>query len=175
MALDHGAVNAGQIRVGSILRFSSIEHFKEEVEKAERIQSLYTVFDDKERVEALLKDVVEADMGLSVVVSGLFDEVDGMCQQLGIKRHTAQCSLGVWGKVERLPPKEILDITTMCGHSMVSPSLVRRTAAEVKNDTISLEEAGQILARPCLCGIFNPRRAEELLERYITAAIDDGI
>jgi len=173
MALKHGAVNAGQIRVGNIFRFSSPEELLAVVEKSEHIYSLYTVFDDREKVQALLKDVVTADLGLSVVVSGLFDEVDKMCQEVGIKRHTAQCSLGVWGKREKLPPEEILDITTMCGHGMVSANLVRRMATEVRKGLTSLEVAASIMAKPCVCGVFNPKRAEDLLRQCIAAGIGE--
>ena len=175
MALEHDAVNAGQIRMGNMFCFSSSEELLEAMGKAERIQSVYTVFDDREKVLSLLEDVVKADLGLSVVVSGLFDEIEKMCQALGIKRHTAQCSLGVWGKTEKLPPQEILDITTMCGHGMVSANLVRQTATEVRRGMVSLEKAGQTLARPCVCGVFNPKRAEELLKRCIATDISNNI
>ena len=93
-----------------------------------------------------------------------------MCMAADIKRHTAQCSLGVWGKVERLPQAEILDISTMCGHGMISFNLVRRMATDVRNHSISLEEAAGIMAKPCVCGIFNPKRAEDLLMTYIAGS-----
>jgi len=130
-------------------------------------KKIYMVFDDRAKVEAFVNEVVKADMGISVIVSGLFMEVDEICQKAGIKRHTAQCSLGVWGKVERLPQQEILDITTMCGHGMVSFGLMRRMAANVRNGLVSLEEAAGIMAKPCVCGAFNPKRAEDILRKYI--------
>jgi len=89
------------------------------------------------------------------------------------ERHTAQCPLGVWGKTDRLPPEEILDITTMCGHGMISSSLVRRMAREVSQGLISFEEAAGKLARPCSCGIFNPKRAEDLLRVVIEKGAGD--
>ena len=163
LGLKHGAVNAGSggIRVGNMFT-ASPEQLVERVAKAGNV---YTVFDDKEKVEAFIKDLVKAELGLSVVVSGLFEEVDGMCQAAGIKRHTSQCSLGVWGKVARLPDQEILDHTTMCGHGMIASNLVQRMANAVEKGSITLEEAAAIIAKPCVCGIFNPKRAEELLGR----------
>jgi hypothetical protein len=118
-------------------------------------------------VEDFVKDIVEANLGLSVIVSGLFDEVDEVCQAVGIKRHTAGCSLGVWGRIEKLPQAEVLDITTMCGHGMISSNLVRRMATEIRKGLTNFEEAARIMAKPCTCGIFNPKRAEELLRQYI--------
>jgi len=163
MGYKHGPLNAGPARVGDMF-MSSPETV---IERVVRARSAYVVFDDRNKVEALLNDVVEANLGLSVIVSGLFDEVDKVCQAVGIKRHTAGCSLGVWGRVERLPEAEVLDIATMCGHGMVSFNLVRRMAAEIKKGLTSFEEAGRILAKPCTCGIFNPKRAEDLLRQYI--------
>ena len=164
MGYQYGPVNAGPARTGDVF-LSSPEKVLERVVRA---SSAYLVYDDRAKVEALVKDVVRADLGLSVIVSGLFDEVDGICRAAGIRRHTAQCSLGVWGKIEKLPPPEILDVSTMCGHGMVSFNLVQRTVMAVDKGIVSLEEAGRILARPCACGIVNPRRAQELLKDYIS-------
>jgi len=167
MGYKYGPVNAGPARVGDVF-MSSPEKL---VERLARASIAHIVFDGRRKIEAFVNDLVKADLGLSVVVSGLFDEVDEVCQAVGIKRHTAQCSLGVWGRVEKLPQAEILDITTMCGHGLVSSNLVRRMASEVSRGLISLKEAGRIMAKPCSCGIFNPKRTEELLTRYIAASI----
>ena len=169
MGYKYNPVNAGPARTGDVFMSSP----EKVVERVARAGSAYLVLDNKEKVEAFVKDVVEADLGLSVIVSGLFDEVDEVCQAAGIKRHTAQCSLGVWGNVKRLPEEEILDITTMCGHSMVSFNLVRRMATEVSKGMISIKEAGRIMARPCSCGIFNPKRAEDLLRQYIATGLGE--
>jgi len=165
MGYKHDPLNAGPAHAGDTFMASPEQVVKEMAQ--EKGPGAYMVFDDRGKVEALLKDVLETDLGLSVVVSGLFDEVEEICRAADIKRHTAQCSLGVWGKVERLPQGEILDITTMCGHGMISFNLVKRMAVEVKRKLCSIEEAGRIMAKPCTCGVFNPRRAEELLRQYI--------
>jgi len=163
MGYKYNPVNAGPARLGDMFMSSP----EELVDRLARAGIGHLVFDERGKVEAFINDVVKADLGLSVVVSGLFDEVDKMCRSAGIKRHTVQCSLGIWGKVEKLPQAEILDITTMCGHGMVSSNLVRRMAIEVTKHSTSLEEAGRIMARPCSCGVFNPKRAEDLIVRYI--------
>jgi hypothetical protein len=169
LGYKYGPVNAGPARTGD--RFMSDP--EKLVDRLARASIGHLVFDDREKVKGFIKELVEADLGLSVVVSGLFDEVGDMCQAAGIKRHTAQCSLGVWGNVETLPDEKILDITTMCGHSMVSFNLVQRMAREVQKGLLSLDEAGRKMARPCSCGVFNPKRAEELLKRCIEAGVGE--
>jgi hypothetical protein len=59
----------------------------------------------------------------------------------------------------------VLEITTMCGHGQVSRYLVDDLAEKVKKGSLSLEEAGRELGKPCLCGLFNPKRAEMLLQK----------
>ncbi len=169
LALEHEPVNIGSPRVGNIYTTSPQEMIAGLANK----KKVYVTFADRAKAEAVVKEVVKADLGISVVVSGLFDQVDNMCQAAGIKRHTAQCSLGVWGKTGKLPEKEIMDITTMCGHGMISFSLVRRMASDVRKGLINLEQAAGILARPCVCGIFNPKRAEELLKKCIDCGIGE--
>ena len=168
LGLKYDPVNIGSPRVGNMFTLSSPQELMEGVISEKKV---YMVLDDREKTEAFVKDVVKADIGVSVVVSGLFDEVDGVCQAAGIKRHTVQCSLGVWGGTKQLPPAEIVDISTMCGHGMVSFNLVRRMAVDVKNKQLSLQEAAGIMAKPCVCGIFNPNRAEDLLRQYINGSL----
>ena len=124
---------------------------------------VHAVFDNEEDAAAMLKDAKEADMGLSLVVSGLFDRVQGMCQKSGIHRHAATYSLGIWGKTEKLPPDEVLDVTTLCGHGMVSASRVNTMAEDVRAGRKSAEDAAKELAKQCDCGVFNPSRAAKLL------------
>lgn len=163
MGYKYGPVNAGPARTGD--RF--IVESQKVLDRISRATSAYLVFDSKIKAEVLVADVVKADLGLSVIVSGLFDEVDCMCKKAGIKSHTAMCSLGVWGKTDLLPEdEEVLDIATMCGHSMVGFNLVKKIAEDVRTGHITLEEASRTLARPCSCGVFNPVRARELIQKF---------
>jgi hypothetical protein len=163
MGLKYGPVNAGPARTGD--RFM-VEPQKV-LDRIARATSAYVVYDNREKTEALVADVVKADLGLSVIVSGLFDEVDCMCEKAGIRSHTTMCSLGVWGKTDLLPKEsEILDIATMCGHSMVGFNLIRKIAEDVRTGQTSLEDASRILARPCSCGVFNPARASEQIQKF---------
>jgi hypothetical protein len=157
LGCNHGPVNGGPARTGD--RF--IVEPGRVVERISRASSAYLVFDSREKAEALVMDVAKADMGISVIVSGLFEEVDCMCQKAGIKRHTEM------GRTELLPrDEEVLDIATMCGHSMVGFNLIRKLADDVRDGRTSLDEAARVLARPCSCGVFNPTRAGDLLKQY---------
>jgi len=63
-----------------------------------------------------------------------------------------------------LPDEDILSITTMCGHHMISPNLVKKLVEDVKKGKITPEKAAWKLATFCPCGIFNHVRAEKLIE-----------
>ena len=166
LSMKHNPVNYGALRVNNMFNMSYDDLYK----GLEKENKVYAVFDNKEAAAAFIKEVKEADFGISIIVSGLIDEVKKISKANGITPHTAQCSLGVWGKTELLPEPAILDITTMCGHAMVSFNLVRRMAEEVKHGRITLKDAGAKLAKPCRCGVFNPKRAEEILKDYIATS-----
>ena len=106
----------------------------------------------------------EIDLGLSVVVSGLHDEVEKCCRNAGLKRHTVNQSLGRWGRIDRLPSEEVLEINTMCGHGMVAVGLIEEIAGRVRAGELTAEEGAEELFKPCMCGIFNPVRAAGLLK-----------
>jgi hypothetical protein len=103
-----------------------------------------------------------------VVVSGIFEIVDKCLEEAGLKHHTANFSLGIWGKTEKLPGNDILEVTTMCGHGLISPNLVTAMVKEIKAGTKTTEEAAKTLTPNCTCGIFNPVRAAELLAAIAT-------
>ena len=124
----------------------------------------HAVFCNPEDVTAVLKEVKEADLGLSVVVSGIFEKVDDCIEKAALKHHTANFSLGTWGRTEKLPPYEILEVTTMCGHAMIAPNLVKEMVKEIKAGTKTPEDAAKLLAPQCACGVFNTRRTAKLLK-----------
>ena len=166
ISLKYEPVNAGASKIGNVF---SVDWQKliDEISKADEVGAAHVVFDSVDKVAGFLKDIVRADLGLSVVVSGLHAETDRMCREAGTRRHTVQHSLGVWGKTKLLPHPKIMEITTMCGHSAVPPNLVRRMAGAVRSGSLSLEQAAVELAKPCVCGIFNPKRAQALIQEYI--------
>ncbi|MDH4265723.1 MAG: hypothetical protein OEW45_08815 [Deltaproteobacteria bacterium] len=125
------------------------------------------VFKDKESLIACMKELKKKDQGISIVVSGLFDEVFDCCHQAGLKPPLIEFALGVHGNTKKLWPPEILDFVTMCGHGLVSGRLVKKMVQDIKKKKITVEKAAIELAKPCLCGIFNPYRAAKLLRKMV--------
>ena len=123
------------------------------------------VFDNPDAVKATLTDLKAADLGVSVVVSGLIDQVQQCCRDSGLSLHTVEHSLGIMGRKDRLPAAEIVDITSLCGHGMVSYNLINRMINLVKLRRLTAQAAATYLTKPCTCGSFNPKRAEAILER----------
>jgi len=124
---------------------------------------IFTNIDD---VKAVLKELTEADLGFSVVVAGIFDEVFGACKEAGSGPHTINMSAETFGRMELIPEPKILEITTMCGHHMVSPYLVTHLAGQVKRNRISAQDAAVEMAKQCTCNFFNAVRGAKLLEAY---------
>ncbi|MCL4535557.1 MAG: hypothetical protein M1370_10415 [Bacteroidetes bacterium] len=120
-------------------------------------------FDSREKMGEVIKRLAEADLGLSVTVSGLIDEVVPMARSAGLEPHTINLSLGVHGNTGCLPDEKVREITTMCGHALVATNLARAMMKEVKAGRKSLDEAAIKLAQPCFCGIFNTERAKQIL------------
>ena len=59
------------------------------------------VFKDKKSLIACMKELKEKNIGISVVVSGLFDEVFECCQKAGINPPLIEFALGIHGNKER--------------------------------------------------------------------------
>ena len=95
-----------------------------------------------------------------------FEPVRKGCERFGQKpaSHTMEHSLGVWGRTDKLPKRGILEISTMCGHGMVYFNLVKEAVEDVRGNRVTAQEAALKLTEPCVCGVFNPNRAVQLLE-----------
>lgn len=166
MALEAGAIKIGDARLGNEYHQGGVEKVIENVEDRAVVHAVFKQKDSLIKVLAALK---EADLGLSVVVSGLFDQVGQCCRNVGLEKHTINQSLGRWGRTDKLPTQEILQLNTMCGHGMVTVGLIQEVIADVKAGRCTPEEGAELLFQPCMCGIFNPFRAARLL-RETTAA-----
>ncbi len=125
---------------------------------------VHMVFTNTEDLTRCMADLKAADLGISVVVSGVFEEIFKCCKKAGLRPHTVNYSLGVRGRTDKLPPKEVLEITTMCGHALVAPNLVKKLVNDIEKGKETCDGAAAKLAKNCVCGIFNPRRASELLQ-----------
>jgi hypothetical protein len=123
------------------------------------------VFTDLDTLQKVVEELIQADLGISINISGLMDEVQACCRKAGLERHSVEHSLGFWGSKDRLPEREILEINTMCGHGMVSFNFIRKMIDYVKLRRLTPQKAAKLMAKCCECGAFNPIRAEMLLEK----------
>jgi hypothetical protein len=161
--LRHHPVNYGDMVTGNC-------HVKSREEIARNIQStsiIHGVFTDAKQVVQVLKELKAADLGMSIIVTGVHDETEKCCLESGLPKHTVEHSLGIFGRRKKLPPDETLQLTTMCGHGMVPANLVERVIVEIKRGKKNLREGAIELTKPCHCGVYNPVRAEHLLKRLL--------
>ncbi len=162
LALEAGAIKIGDCRSGNEYYQGSVDKILENVEDRAVI---HAVFKNKEGVILALKKLKKAELGMSIVVSGLFSEVEDCCRHSGLEPHSINQSLGRWGSVEKLPKNEVVEIHTMCGHGMVSVNLINKVVDRIKAGRTTPEKAAENLFKPCMCGIFNPHRAALLLRQ----------
>jgi len=154
-----GSVNWGDVKSGPIVSVPLAE-IKEKVTEKSRIRGVFT---SRAQVIEFLKKMKEADLGFCVIISGLLDQVFSACQEAGVKPHTMNYALGVFGNKKLLADEDTLAITTMCGHHMIPDDFVAKTRERVQDGKLSPEKASLELAKLCPCGIFNQERARELL------------
>jgi hypothetical protein len=161
---EAGPNNIGSYETGTIYTGVTIDDIRNNMPETPRVRCC---FDSKEKMFEVLKRIKEEELGLSITVSGLNDDILDMCQELDIKPHSVNYSLGIHGATEKLPPEEVLEILTMCGHGMISKDLVAKAIEQVKRGKKTPHEAAVMVAQPCVCGIFNVSRAEKLFSKYI--------
>jgi hypothetical protein len=176
MSLEFRPVNVGDARHGGALRPSKemapTSHwnrdmhpdFPQVVAGLDTPTTAAAVFDNLEAAENFVKAVREADLGLSVNISTSIDGAEQVCHAAGLCRHSVGYSLGFEGKTEHLPNEDVLKLSTMCGHGMVSANLARKMIDWVKEGRRTPAEAVTYMARFCSCGIFNPVRAQRVIE-----------
>lgn len=125
-------------------------------------------YDSTEDVGELVKHLSDEELGFSVVVSGVFENTVNICQKAGFNPHTANMSMEAIGRTELLPEDRILELMTMCGHSLVGEHLCKHLIDRVRKGKMTAEEAGLELGKQCVCNFFNPVRAAKIIEEYIT-------
>ncbi len=165
ICLKYNPVNMGDGHLGNILQEDvGIQKFLSERSDGEGAGAVFT---DLDTLQKVIDELIQADLGISINISGLLDEVQACCRKAGGERHSVEHSLGVWGARDRLPEREILDVNTLCGHGMVSFNLIRKMVEYVKLRRLTPQKAANIMAKCCECGAFNPVRAEQLLEKMV--------
>ncbi|MDA8216802.1 MAG: hypothetical protein M0Z94_04210 [Dehalococcoidales bacterium] len=167
LALEEGPVNVGTAGK-NMYTVASVEDLVNSI--TDEATTVAATFSDPEALRRLVGKLKEADLGISVNISGLADEVDEILRSQGIVRHSIEHSLGILGRTERLPTRQILELTTMCGHGMISHNHARKMIDWVKMGKLTPRQAARYLARPCVCGAFNVDRAEELLAKAVEMA-----
>ena len=120
-------------------------------------------FDSIDKAAACLRDLIDADLGLSINVSTSVEGAKRVAADCGIQRHSVEYSLGFDDPHDNRPDRQVLELSTMCGHGMVSANLAKKMLELVREGRRDPREAAVTLARFCPCGAYNPDRAERLL------------
>ena len=165
ICLKHHPVNMGDSKQGNVHQ-DDID-IQQLIAHQGDAAGAVAVFTDLDTLQKVVEELIQADLGISINISGLLDEVQQCCRRAGIERHSVEHSLGIWGAKDRLPDRQTLEFNTMCGHGMVSFSLIRKMIEYVKLRRLTPKQASRIMAKCCECGAFNPARAEILLEKVM--------
>jgi hypothetical protein len=176
LALEHDPVNVGDATHGGWLRpqrdLTPANHWHRQhrpdpeavLRGIDGPTTVAAVFDTYQKLKAFVGALAKADLGVSINIAAPMDAAHRCCQETGLQRHSVEYSVGFRGRVDRLPDAKTLELSTMCGHGMVSAGFARKMIDWVKEDRRTPAEAAAYLARFCSCGVFNTCRAERLLE-----------
>ncbi|RGZ00602.1 hypothetical protein [Clostridium sp. AM58-1XD] len=164
MLWNLGPSNIGSNETGTILSGVTKEQIRENLTSIPRIRCNYF---SKEKVWQAVKELQKKDYGLSVVLQGTIEDIEKECREIGIKPHSVNLSIDIWGKREKLPSEEVLEFVTMCGHGLISASLVEYVINRVKDGRMTPEQGVVKMGEPCVCGFFNPERALKLLKNMV--------
>lgn len=176
MSVKHKPVNLGDGSRGGMYRPSKnlnpVAHWvrdnspdiEEVVEKVDSPTTVAAVFDNREAVEAFVQELRTADLGLSINISASIQNAQQCCRDIDLPRHSVEYSLGFIGRTDRLADRQVLELSTMCGHGMISFNFARKMIDWVREGRRTPEQACNYMSRFCSCGIYNPTRAKEILE-----------
>lgn len=162
LSQKYNPVNNGNSKVGNNYMAGGYEKVYSETKDAGICHAVLTTPED---LVGFLIALKEEDLGLSIVVSGLMDVVGECCHKAELHPHTVNMSLGIYGKLEKLVPDAEREVTTMCGHGMVTGDLVMNMVKRIKAGRTTPEKASEELAALCVCGIYNTARSADLLRR----------
>ena len=189
IARKHKPINMGDASHGSIFRPSKelnpTVHWRRDPKRdfdtvvncVSCPSTVAAVFDNPDQVVAFIKELRQEDLGLSINISAALDKAQECARRAGLERHSVEYSLGFFGQTDRMADRHTLELSTMCGHGMLSFDFVRKLVEWVKQGRRSPEQASATLARFCSCGVFNPTRACRLFEEAragsrITVTVD---
>lgn len=176
IALEYHPVNLGDARHGGAIRpsrrMNPLAHwtrdhtpdFQAVVDGLTDVTTCAAVFDNRAAAGQFVARIKDENLGLSVNVSTSIQGAEDCCEHAGIPRHSVGYSLGFEGKTEKMPGSQVMLLSTMCGHGMISHSLAKKMLDFVKENRRTPEQAAATLTRFCSCGVFNPARATRILE-----------
>jgi hypothetical protein len=176
IALEFRPIGLGNTSYGGVYRpYSNLTpraHWKRDfapdfcavIDSVDQVSLVSATFDNLEAAQDFFKAVKTADFGLSVNISTSIEGAKQCCCAAKQPRHSLGYSLGFEGDLEKLPNSQVLTLTTMCGHGLVSASMAKKMIDWVKEGRRTPEQAVTYLARFCSCGVFNTARAKRVLE-----------
>lgn len=137
--------------------------FEAVIEGVYKPGTVSAVFSDESNTRECLKEIINADFGISVNISTSVENAREAARRCGISRHSVEYALAVNDPHDHLPNSQILSLSTMCGHGMVSFNLARKMLDMVREGRRTPEQAVATLTRFCPCGVYNPARAKRIL------------
>ncbi len=182
LALKHDPVNIGDATHGGWLRprrdLTPRSHWRREhrpdpeavLRGIDGPTTVAAVFDTYEKMHAFVEALADADLGVSINIAAPMDAAHRCCGEAGLTRHSVEYSVGFHGRLDRLPDSRTLELSTMCGHGMVSAAFARKMMDWVRENRRTPAQAAAYMARFCSCGVFNTVRAERLLEEACSPA-----
>lgn len=176
LAVQHDPVNIGDATHGGWLRpqrdLTPANHWNREhrpdpeavIRGIDGPTTVAAVFDTFDKMRAFVEALARADLGVSINVAAPMDAAHRCCREAGLPRHSVEYSIGFHGRTDRLPDARTLELSTMCGHGMVSAAFARKMLDWVRENRRTPKQAAAYMARFCSCGVFNTTRAERLLD-----------
>ena len=126
LAIRHEPVNIGDAKRGGAYRgpeaVSPLNHwfphakadFRAVIDGIDGYTVAAAVFDRADKLEAFLRDVKAADLGMCVNISAVTDIARAALERVGITRHSVEYSLPFrFGRTEMLPDKRTLELYTI--------------------------------------------------------------
>jgi hypothetical protein len=166
-----GPVNIGSYGAGSLLGGSDWENVRRAIIQDGRLRCCFA---SGSELAQLLRVIEGRDLGVSVVVAGTRSHVLDVIGRAGLTPHTENRSCGVYGEGRRDGSGWVDAITSQCGHGMITPQLVKHVASRLSSGEWTEREAIEALARPCVCGIFNPEISARILRAHGEEALGRG-
>lgn len=138
--------------------------WKAVIEGVEKPGTVSAVFASEENAKACFRELLDEDFGLSINISSSVQNARRVAGSCGINRHSVEYALKTYDPHDHLPNSQVLGLSTMCGHGMVSFNLAKKMLDMVREGRRSPDQAVATLSRFCPCGVYNPDRAKRLIE-----------